>query len=198
MSKKKSELAVQGEAQIDEVDLIMRVSAIIENRKHRAQSQINQEAVMMFWEVGKHIGSVLLGGERARYGKQILVTLSQELQMKYGSSFEYSNVTRMIKFAARFPDAQILVPLAQQLSWSHFIALLPLKSDEAFMFYAQDAATRRLGVRELRRQIERKAYERKEIANTRLTEVSSVPFNVFKVWRSALPRVFHGRASLDR
>jgi hypothetical protein len=31
----------------------------------------------------------------------------------------------------------MLVPLAQQLSWSHFIALLPLKSDEAFMFYAQ-------------------------------------------------------------
>jgi len=40
---------------------------------------------------------------------------------------------------------QIVVPLAQQLSWSHFIALLPLKSDEAFMFYAQDAVIRRLG-----------------------------------------------------
>jgi len=42
------------------------------------------------------------------------VTASQELQEKYGSSFEYSNITRMIKFAARFPDAQIVVPLAQE------------------------------------------------------------------------------------
>ena len=66
----------------------------------------------------------------------------------------------MIRFAARFADFQILVPLAQQLSWSHFIALLPLKSDDAFMFYAQDAVKRCLGKRELRRQISRKAYER--------------------------------------
>jgi len=66
------------------------------------------------------------------------------------------------------------------LSWSHFIALLPLKSDEAFMFYAQDAIVRNLGKRELRKQISRKAYERREIANSQLTEVSTVPFNVFK------------------
>ena len=63
-----------------------------ENRKLRAQAQANQESVLMFWEIGKYIGSILLGDERAGYGKQIVVTL------------------------------------AQQLSWSHFIALLPLKS----------------------------------------------------------------------
>jgi len=85
-----------------------------------------------------------------------------------------------MKFAARFPDAQIVAALAQQLSWSHFIALLPLKTNEAFMFYANDAATRRLGTRELRKQIARKAYERREIANAQLTEVSAVPFNMFK------------------
>jgi predicted nuclease of restriction endonuclease-like (RecB) superfamily len=86
----------------------------------------------------------------------------------------------MIKFASRFPDVQIIVPLAQQLSWSHFIALLPIKSDEAFLFYAGDAAVRHLSKRELRKQISRKAYERREIANSQLTEVTSVPFNMFK------------------
>ena len=115
MGKKKQELAVQGEKQIDEVVLFNRVSSIIENRKLRAQVQANQESVLMFWEIGKYIGSILLGGERAGYGKQIVVTLAQHLQEKYGSSFEYSNVTRMIKFAARFPDSQIIVPLAQQM-----------------------------------------------------------------------------------
>ena len=180
MSKTKKELAVQGGVPIDETALFEYISAIIENRKLRAQTQVNQESVLMFWEIGKYIGSALLGGERAGYGKQILVTLSQELQEKYGSSFEYSNITRMIKFASRFPDAQMIVPLAQQLSWSHFIALLPLKTDEAFMFYANDAAMRRFGVRELRKQISRKAYERREIANSQLTDISAVPFNMFK------------------
>ena len=180
MSKKKNELVIQGEAQIDEITLFNHVSSIIEHRIYRAQSHANQENVLMFWEVGKYIGSALLGGERAGYGKQIVVTLAQQLQVKYGASFDYSNVTRMIKFAVRFPEIEIVVPLAQQLSWSHFIALLPLKSDKAFMFYANDAIIRRLGKRELRRQISRKAYERREIADSQLTEVSAVPFNMFK------------------
>jgi predicted nuclease of restriction endonuclease-like (RecB) superfamily len=180
MSEKKKDLSVKGETQVDETALFNYVSAIIENRKFRAQAQANQESVLMFWEIGKYVGSVLLGGERAGYGKQIVVTLAQQLQTKYGSSFEYSNVTRMIKFAARFPDVEIVVPLAQHLSWSHFVALLPLKTDEAFMFYANDAAARHLGKRDLRRQISRKAYERREIANSSLTEQSIVPFNAFK------------------
>ncbi len=121
-----------------------------------------------------------MGGERAGYGKQIVVTLAQQLQAKYGSCFDYPNVTRMIKFATRFPDVQIIVPLTQQLSWSHFIALLPIKSDEAFMFYAGDAAVRHLSKRELRKQISRKVFERKEIANSQLAEATSVPFNMFK------------------
>jgi hypothetical protein len=134
MSNDKKELTISDKQQIDETAIFEHVSAIIENRKLRAQARANQESVMMFWEIGKYIGSILLGGERAKYGKQILVTLSQQLQRTYGSSFDYSNITRMIKFAARFPDAQIVVPLAQQLSWSHFVALLPLKTDDIFMF----------------------------------------------------------------
>jgi predicted nuclease of restriction endonuclease-like (RecB) superfamily len=134
----------------------------------------------MYWEVGEHIGSVLLDGGRAGYGKQIVVTLARQLVMVYGSSFEVKNLRRMIQFAKRFPDVEIVVPLARQLSWSHFIALLPIKSDEAFMYYAHDAMVRRLGKRELRRQISRKAFERHEIADSQLTEQSKIPFNVFK------------------
>jgi predicted nuclease of restriction endonuclease-like (RecB) superfamily len=75
---------------------------------------------------------------------------------------------------------QIVATLSPQLSWSHIIELLPLKTDEARTFYAQDAVKRRLGVRDLRRQISRKAYERREIANAALSEQSAVPFNAFK------------------
>jgi predicted nuclease of restriction endonuclease-like (RecB) superfamily len=48
------------------------------------------------------------------------------------------------------------------------------------MYYARDAIARRLGKRELRRQISRKAYERREIADSLLTEQTAVPFNAFK------------------
>ena len=86
----------------------------------------------------------------------------------------------MIKFAELFPDVEILATLSQELSWSHFIEILPIKNEEARLYYAKDAAARRLGVRDLREQISRKAYERREIANYQLSEASSVPFNVFK------------------
>ena len=164
----------------DELKIFAHITTIIENRKFRAAAHANCEVTLMYWEIGKYINSVILDGDRGEYGKQIVVTLAQQLQEKYGSSFDYTNIHRMVQFAKRFPDIKIVVPLAQELSWSHFIALLPLKSDEAFMYYAHDAINRRLGKRELRKQISRKAFERREIANTELTEQTIVPFNLFK------------------
>ena len=75
---------------------------------------------------------------------------------------------------------QIVTPLASQLSWSHIVELLPLKSDEARLYYANEVAEHHLGTKELRRQISRKAFERREIANAGLTAQSAIPFNVFK------------------
>ena len=165
---------------IDEALLFQRVSAIIESRKGQAAAYANREVTLMFWEIGQHINSVLLGGERAAYGRRVVSNLAEQLRQQHGSSFDYTNVRRMQQFAARFPEFEIVAPLAQQLSWSHITELLPLKSDEAFLYYAADAATRRLGKRGLRQQIARKAYERREIANAQLTDQSVVPFNIFK------------------
>ena len=180
MAKKKDAPVTHENLPVDETALFDRVSAIIENRKYRAAAYANQEITMMFWEVGHDIRSTVLEGERAKYGKQIVVTLSQQLVERYGNNFEYTKLTRMIKFAELFPDSEIVVTLSQQLSWSHFIVILPLKNEEARLYYANDVAQRNLGVRELRRQISRKAFERREIANTQLSEGSVVPFNVFK------------------
>jgi predicted nuclease of restriction endonuclease-like (RecB) superfamily len=55
-----------------------------------------------------------------------------------------------------------------------------LESAEARNYYAQETADRTFSVRELRRSISRKAYERREIANAQLTEQSKIPFNAFK------------------
>ena len=55
-----------------------------------------------------------------------------------------------------------------------------MKSNEARLYYATDSARRRLSIRELRKHIARKAFERREIANLELTEQAAVPFNLFK------------------
>ena len=180
MSNAKKELAVKSETQLDESKIFERVAGIIETRKSRAGAFANREVTLMYWEVGQYVGSIILDGERAEYGKRIVATLAHQLTERYGNSFERSKITRMVKFARLFPNLEIVAPLAHQLCWSHFQELLPVKSDEARIYYAQDAVDRRLGTKELRRQIARKAYERREIANAGLTEQSTVPFNVFK------------------
>jgi len=180
MSKKKQEITLPDKLQIDEQSLFASVAEIIENRKTRAGAYANREVTLMYREIGRYINSVVLEGERAEYGKKIFATLSRKLVERYGKPFEQRNLRRMVQFASDFPDPEIVSTLSTQLSWSHFIEMLPLKTEEARLYYANDAASRRLGVHELRRLISRKAYERQEIANAALTEQSAMPFNVFK------------------
>ena len=118
---------------------------------------------MLFWNVGKRINEDMLQNKRADYGKQIVATLSRQLTEKYGRNFERTNLTRMMKFAEQFFDLEIVAPLAQQLSWSHFRELIPLKSEEARLFYAKEAAERHWGKRELRQSIERNSQPVKKI-----------------------------------
>jgi hypothetical protein len=55
---------------------------------------------------------------------------------------------------------QIVVTLARQLSWSHILILLPIKSMEDKLYYAKSCAEQAWGKRELREQINRKAFKR--------------------------------------
>ena len=53
---------------------------IIESRKQVMFRQANSGAVLMFWEVGTRINEEILRNERAEYGKQIVVTVSRQLE----------------------------------------------------------------------------------------------------------------------
>ncbi len=78
-----------------------------------------------------------LYGARAAYGKQILVTVSRELTAEYGRGFSYAELACMVQFPQFFPEESIVVTPLQQLSWSHFHALLPIKDSLARDFYQQ-------------------------------------------------------------
>lgn len=156
------------------------ISDLIEQSRRATYAQVNSTTVLLFWQIGKRINNEILKNIRADYGKQIVVSLSRQLVEKYGRSFEEKNLRRILQFADQFADKEIVVSLSRQLSWSHFLALIPLKSSEAKMFYAMESMKGSLGVRELRKLISRKAYERKEIADTQITAASSIPIGAFK------------------
>jgi hypothetical protein len=107
------------------------ISALIEQSRRVVYAHVNSATVLLFWRIGQRINREILMNKRADYGKHIVVTLSRQLAGKYGRSFEEKNLRRMLQFADQFSDEEIVVSLSRQLSWSHFLALIPLKSDEA-------------------------------------------------------------------
>ncbi|SLM31323.1 conserved hypothetical protein [Desulfamplus magnetovallimortis] len=148
--------------------LLRDIKTLIDQGRRQAVAAVNSALTVTYWHVGRRINEEILKGERAEYGKKVVVSLAKELITHYGKSFEAKNLRRMMQFAEVFPDVEIVVPLARQLSWSHFLALIPLKSEDARLFYARTACEASWSKRELRKQIERKAFERSEIADTKL------------------------------
>jgi DUF1016 N-terminal domain len=71
-----------------------------------------------------HAGRVGVQHERAGYAEEIVVTLSRQLTERYGRGVDRTNLTRMVRFARVFPERAIVATLGQQLSWSHFQALV--------------------------------------------------------------------------
>lgn len=149
--------------------LFQDLAQIIEKGKNEVARQVNSTVAIVFWQIGYRINTHILNNQRAEYGKQIVPTVSAQLEKTYGRSFNEKNVRRMMKFAEEFTDFEIVVPLARQLSWSHFVELFPIKKDESRLYYAQKTADEQWSIRELRKQIEQKAYERSELANIQVS-----------------------------
>ncbi|NLR60404.1 DUF1016 domain-containing protein [Chitinophaga polysaccharea] len=162
MAKKKSVTLI-------EQSLFIELSELIEQSQQQVFSYANSTLTLLFWRIGQRINDEILKNKRAEYAKQIVSTLSTQLKSHYGRNFEIRNLRRMLQFAEQFTDLETIQPLSRQLSWSHFVELLPLKHQEARLFYAQLAVDQTLGIRELRKQIATKTFERTGIANIQNT-----------------------------
>lgn len=156
------------------------LAQIIEQGKSQLTKQVNSTITLVYWQVGYKINTYILENKRAEYGKQILVPVAQQLVEKFGNGFAEKNLRRMMQFATIFNDFQIVVTASRQLSWSHFIELIPLKNNEARKYYIQKISEEMWSIRETRNQIERKAFERQEIASLQITDEFTELKNTFK------------------
>ena len=154
--------------------------ALIASCRQRLAGAVNAELTRLYWAVGQRLRSEVLGDTRAEYGVKLLDQLGQQLSNEFGRGFESRNLRRMVKFAEAFLDATIVSTLSAQLSWSHMVAIVALKNSQARQFYAQHAAQDAWSVRELNHQIERKAFERTELAALQAPTPQTTPALVFK------------------
>ncbi len=145
-------------------ELLGDIRKLIQETRSAVATTVNVGLTMLYWRIGKRIREEILKGHRAEYGKRIIVSLSRQLVQEYGNSFSEKNLRRMVQFAEVFPDEQIVVSLIRHLSWSHFLALIPLKEPLQREFYAAMCRAEGWSVRTLRKKIDSMLYERTAIS----------------------------------
>ncbi len=132
---------------------------ILEAREHVGRT-VNAGLTLLYWEVGNRIRREVLREKRAEYGEKILKAVSVKLAAEFGRGFGDKNLRRMVQFAEVFPNREIVVSLIRQLTWTHFIALIPLTKPLQRDFYAEMCRLERWSVSALRRKIGGMLFER--------------------------------------
>lgn len=140
--------------------LLTDLRELIANARQSVARGVNAALVVLYWKVGQRIRQDILQEKRAEYGQEIFSTLSGKLVAEFGRGFSQQNLFRMADFAEAFPDEQIVATLSQELGWSHFVELLPLKKHLQRDFYAEMCRIERWSVRTLRKKIGGMLYER--------------------------------------
>ena len=120
----------------------------------------NKSDLNSYYEVGRLIVEAQGGEIRAKYGNGLIKEYSIRLTKELGRGYTYTNLSRMRQF---YLVMQKLAPVAQQLqnlTWSHYILILPLKELKEIKYYLYVASKLNLSKRELRERIKTKEYER--------------------------------------
>jgi predicted nuclease of restriction endonuclease-like (RecB) superfamily len=145
-------------------DLVFEIKGLIDSSRQLVAQAVNSTMTMLYWKIGQRINNEILQHQRAEYGKYVIPMLSEELVGIYGGGFAEKNLRRMMQFAEVFPHQEIVVSAIRQLSWTHFVALLPIKEPLERVFYAEMCRLESWSVKTLRNKITSMLYERTAIS----------------------------------
>ncbi|WP_232061901.1 DUF1016 N-terminal domain-containing protein [Variovorax sp. PBS-H4] len=116
MATRKSPVSRKSQKPIGAQALVDDIRSLIADARLHVATTANATLTLLYWRVGQRIRTEVLGGDRAEYGEQIVVTLSRQLSAEHGSGFSDKNLRRMIQFAEVFPDEKIF---AHRLCFSY-------------------------------------------------------------------------------
>lgn len=182
----KSELKKYDNINVDDVQFISEIKAIVYTAKQKAYQAADLYQVVSNWLVGRRIvEQEQHGQERAQYGKHIVELASEALTAEFGKGYSVVNIKSFRKFYLTFNDLLIgQTPSAQSengltikgqsvsaelelakmlpynLSWSHYERLMRIKNEDERDWYMREAAGESWSVRTLDRNIGSQYYHR--------------------------------------
>ena len=139
------------------------IKNLISSSQETAIKAVDNQRVILYWSIGKRIYEELQGGkDRADYGKQVIKTLSLDLEPIYGSGYSYRQLYLFLQFFKEFP---IVNTLCSQLNWSQYKLLIRIDDSDKREFYIAESIKNIWSKRELERQINSSLYERLLLSN---------------------------------
>ena len=140
--------------------LFQEIGQLIDAAKQRAAVAINAEITLLYWQVGKRIQTEILQGQRAGYGKQVMLHLSRHLTQTYGKGWSERQLHYCVVLADAFPNQEILHTLSAKLSWSHLKLLIGIEDTLKRDFYIELAQIEQWSVRQLQERLNSMLFER--------------------------------------
>ena len=144
---------------------------LINKAQNKVYSVINQELVLLNWEIGKHVSQKVNSGD---WGDGIVIQLATYIKEEHPNlrGFTKRGLYRMKQFYETYHKIEKVSPLLTQLTWTnHLMILSKCKTIEEKQFYILLSAKDKLSKRELKRQIETSVFERTMLSNTNMSPV---------------------------
>lgn len=135
---------------------------------------------MLYWQIGKLIRDEFrLLKDRDRREK-LLASLAKKLAEEYDNGFTKKTLKQMIQFCTLFSDARTASLLAQDLTWDHFVALIPIRNPMKRNFYAELSRMEGWTPDELNEQIENMMFEKAAMNTTSSTDKAIQLFSALR------------------
>ena len=129
---------------------------LIDNEIYERVKDYSKERhrVITYYEVGK-----ILSEAGSHYGEDIIGEYSKKLMADVGKKFNRRTLFRMKQFYTIFSNEKVST-MSTQLTWSHYTELLPIKNENAMLYYLYLCINQNVNVRSLRKMIRNNEYER--------------------------------------
>jgi predicted nuclease of restriction endonuclease-like (RecB) superfamily len=154
---------------------LQEIKAQIQHAQQRAVLAVNQELMMLYWQIGNDI---LKRQQELGWGAKVIDRLAADLRSAFPSmkGFSPRNLKYMRSFATTYPDETILQQMVAKMSWSHYCALLDrVKDTQEREWYIEQAAINGWSRNVLVHQIEGDLYHRQGQAITNFARTLPSP-----------------------
>jgi len=143
--------------------VIQQIQSVISNAQTKAIRAVDNERVLMYWQIGKIIfEEEQEGKDRADYGKFLIKSISDEFQPQFGSGFTIRQLEMNRQFYRTFPNTNAL---RSQFNWTHYRTLIRIDNPDKRAFYIAETEKNNWTARQLERQVNSQLFERLLVSN---------------------------------